>query len=160
MIMKKLRLLVTKQCNRSCEGCCNKYWNLDSLPICTSFKEYDEVLLTGGEPALKPLVVLRTIQKIREQNPEAKIFIYSANIMSCTFTSITDGITYTLHEQSDVKDFLVVNDVIDKSKSNRLNIFKGITLPKDIDLSGWKVKDNMVWDKDCPLPENEVLMRL
>ena len=26
--------------------------------------------------------------------------------------------------------------------------------------NNWKIKDNIVWIKDCPVPTNEVLMRL
>jgi molybdenum cofactor biosynthesis enzyme MoaA len=44
--MKKLRLLVTSECNRSCSGCCNKEWDLDKLPVCESYKDYDEIYLT------------------------------------------------------------------------------------------------------------------
>jgi hypothetical protein len=32
-------------------------------------------------------------------------------------------------------------------------------LPKDIDLSMWKVKD-MEWVKDCPVPEGEDFRRI
>ena len=41
--MKKLRLLVTKNCDRSCPGCCNKDWNLDKLPNATHLN-YDEMV--------------------------------------------------------------------------------------------------------------------
>jgi hypothetical protein len=42
----------------------------------------------------------------------------------------------------------------------RLNVFEGVTIPEDTDLSLWKVKEQMVWIKDCPLPQDEVFMRL
>ena len=43
-------------------------------------------------------------------------------------------------------------------KSLRLKVFKGVDV-SGIDLSLWDVKDNIEWIKDCPLPEDEVLMR-
>jgi molybdenum cofactor biosynthesis enzyme MoaA len=52
--VKKLRLLVTERCARSCSGCCNHDWDLAALPTCESYAGYDEVLLTGGEPMLYP----------------------------------------------------------------------------------------------------------
>jgi len=39
-----------------------------------------------------------------------------------------------------------------------LNVFKGISLD-GIDLSLWKVKENMTWIRDCPLPDNEEFLR-
>ena len=41
--------------------------------------------------------------------------------------------------------------------SMRLNIFKGVEVGK-LELD-WIVKDNIVWIKDCPLPEGETLMK-
>ena len=70
--MKKLRLLITEKCNRKCEGCCNLDWDLQNLPVCTSFKGYDEILLTGGEPQLEPVLILSTVEKIKQQNKTAK----------------------------------------------------------------------------------------
>lgn len=164
--MKKLRLLITEKCNRNCEGCCNKEWDLSSLPICTSFDGYDEIKLTGGEPLLKPSILIDVIAKIRHDNPLAKIFLYTANTYDDTllaFIDLVDGMTYTIHEQKDVQYFLDFNDCLinsDKYKSLRLNIFKGVELPEDVNLSYWKVSMNRVWTKNCPLPNGEVFMRL
>jgi len=47
-----------------------------------------------------------------------------------------------------------------KSVSLRLNIFKGIYIPEVVDLSLWKVKKDMEWISNCPLPEDEVFMKL
>ena len=46
-----------------------------------------------------------------------------------------------------------------KSKSLRLNIFKGIDY-SSIDTSLWDIKDNIEWIKNCPLPKNEVFQKL
>jgi hypothetical protein len=43
-------------------------------------------------------------------------------------------------------------------KSLRLNVFKGVSLA-ELNLSCWKVKPNIKWIKNCPLPEDEVFMR-
>lgn len=166
--MKKLRLLLFKDCNKHCEGCCNQYWDLDNLPVCKSFKEYDEILLTGGEPMLKPELVINTIKKIRKENSTTKIYMYTAQVYKdvriFNILHLLDGITITLHEQSDAYKFLWFNSILNncfnlKNKSLRLNIFKNVDFPT-FNLKNWKIKDNMIWDKNCPLPEYEVLMKL
>jgi hypothetical protein len=166
--MKKLRLLITKKCNRRCKGCCNNDWQLDKLPICTSFENYDEIILTGGEVMLFPNLVIDTINKIRIENPLAKIYMYTAFVFTTRIFEILtllDGITVTLHTQSDVKKFKWFNELLfftDKFlyKSLRLNIFDGIKMPKKINLDNWQVKKNIKWIKNCPLPADEVFMRL
>ena len=85
-----------------------------------------------------------------------------------------DGICLTLHSKLDVTKFVEMNDVMLRHKkyswsdkgfnpdcSLRLNLFADMRalLPKDIDLSMWKVKD-MEWVKDCPVPEGEDFRRI
>lgn len=167
--MKKLRLLITDKCPRSCAGCCNKDWDLNALPICTDFSGYDEIMLTGGEPMLYPDLVNRVLYEIARVNPDALTIMYTARLSSPKDTSNLyymlhklGGITVTLHEQSDVYAFALFNLYLATEdrvkKSLRLNVFKGIELPS-LDLTGWQIKDNIVWLKDCPLPQDEVFMR-
>jgi len=166
--MKKLRLLITKKCNRHCEGCCNKDWDLEKLPICKSFKGYDEIILTGGEPMLFPNLIIDMIEKIRIENSLAKIYMYTAfifTVRSLEILNLLDGITVTLHTQSDVKKFKWFSQHLFYStknlyKSLRLNIFDGIKMPKNLNLRYWQVKKNIKWIKNCPLPKDEIFMRL
>jgi len=59
-IMKKLRLICTYECNRSCKGCCNKQssFTQDNIPTLAREKflheidNYKQVIITGGEPCL------------------------------------------------------------------------------------------------------------
>ena len=73
-----------------------------------------------------------------------------------------DGLTVTLHEPADVEPFLRLDTFISegdvKGKSLRLNVFKGIEVPKL--KHNWEIKDNIERIDDYPLPENEVFMRL
>lgn len=162
--MKKLRLLLTKECDKGCPGCCNKDWDLDNLQICTSFKGYNEILLTGGEPMLDYKLVYQTIKKIRKENSKAKIYMYTAKVdnleESFNILNMIDGITVTLHEESDVPSFLKFENYnYQHNKSLRLNIFKGVSL-NGLEFKNWKIKDNIKWIRNCPLPKDEVFMRL
>jgi len=163
---KKLRLLLFEDCNRTCEGCCNKSWDLKSLSKVTSFKYYYQVMITGGEPMLDPELVMNVARKIREENQETEIILYTAKtnnyLWLIEIMYWVDGITITLHDQSDVKPFKKFDDTAPAhllySKSMRLNVFKGVDT-SSVDTSCYKVKDNMEWIKDCTLPKNEVFMR-
>jgi hypothetical protein len=167
--MKKLRLLVTKDCPRDCAMCCNKGYDLDSLPIVDNF-DYDEILITGGEPLSmenigKTTTLIRYL-KIVDINVNRKIYIYTADCDGVVeIISLVDGVTLTLHTQDDAEDFVFNNDIFFtksriEGKSLKLNIFKGVKLPDKIDLSLWQVKENLVWVKDCPLPTGEEFKKL
>lgn len=74
-----------------------------------------------------------------------------------------DGITLTLHDQKDASlahsfvSWVNIHE-LPKGISLRMNIFKGIDC-SSLDLHKWRVKDNMEWIKNCPLPKDEVFMR-
>lgn len=161
----KLRLLLWEDCNRSCEGCCNKDWNLDKLQNCFSYRGYELIMLTGGEPMLYPSTVLQVVREIRQQTT-APVYVYTADVsdLDAAFAVLdaVDGITLTLHEQADVADFqtfdhcMVMKHIT--GKSLRLNVFKGVDL-SEVDTRGWQVKDGIEWIPDCPLPTDEVFLR-
>ncbi len=164
---KKLRLLLFTECERNCEGCCNKDWDLESIPVVESFKGYDEILLTGGEPMLKPVFVLDTMIKIREENESVKIYLYTAYLTVDLFFILEalHGIVITLHNQSDTHGFLLFDLELSKrswhkSKSLRLNIFDNVSLPNIKLKCDWKIKKNIKWIKNCPLPKGEEFKRL
>lgn len=168
--MKKLRLLLTKDCDRSCKGCCNKDWDLEALETVTAQElgNYDEILVTGGEPLLYPQLLLKELARIRAFSLGAKLIVYTAktdNIgLFVAVNHIVDGMTLTLHTQKDVAKLQEILDYNTRTNqklggSLRINIFKNIDY-SSLDLNGWIIKDNMVWIKDCPLPENEVFKKI
>lgn len=166
----KLRLLITEKCNRNCEGCCNKDWDLSVLPKETDYSQYNTILLTGGEPMLSPFYVINIIKMIRKQNKTGAIILYTAKIDDwnavLAVLHYIDGLTVTLHEQKDVGAFVFLDSLLSNAdlagKSLRLNVFKGVTISKKYgcNLKNWKVKDNIEWIKNCPLPEGEVFKRI
>lgn len=161
--IKKLRLLVTEKCNKYCEMCCNKQWDLKKLPVCKDYSTFDQILLTGGEPMLMPQIIRSIVLKIRTTN-QCPIYLYTAkvdkiqSVLSTLF--FIDGLTLTLHEQKDIKPFLLLNRLLPNGcrKSLRLNIFEGINLPPKQNFGKWVVKE-IQWIENCPLPKNEVFMR-
>jgi hypothetical protein len=167
--MKKLRLLVTKDCPRDCAMCCNKGYDLDSLPIVDNF-DYNEILITGGEPlSMKNIGKTTTLinyLNIIEPKSNRKIYVYTADSDGVVeIISIVAGVTLTLHTQEDVYDFVFNNSnllryIKKQNKSMKLNVFKDVKLPDNIDLSLWQVKKDLVWIKDCPLPTGEEFKRL
>lgn len=166
--MSKLRLLVTKRCNRTCPGCCNKDWDLDNLPVYKYYDDYSEIMLTGGEPLIATDKLCSVVKTLRFFT-SAQIYVYTA--MSSKVLDIlpyVDGVTLTLHEPQDVHWFMPLQAILRemylmhvdyvKNASLRLNIFKGVS-PAYVS-SVWQVRRNMQWIKDCPLPKDEVFMRL
>lgn len=173
--MKKLRLLITEKCNRNCDGCCNKDYELNKLEKFNNSSDtymYDEIILTGGEPMLNYKLVYKHILYLKSIGYFEKIYMYTAKVDKhfelIGLLSMLDGITVTLHEQSDADKFSkFANDLYTiydikylQSKSLRLNIFEGVNLNYiQGHLMFWKIKQNIKWIKDCPLPKDEVFMK-
>ena len=181
---KKLRLLVTEKCHNKCPMCCNNQFDIEKIPVVDRF-DYDEISITGGEPMLtrescdKVLRLVHSFQSVRKAigMPFPKFYLYTAffNFDSITLSSfVFDGICLTPHCKIDVEKFIDINakmlalkesgDVDEEFNhdcSFRLNLFADMKalLPKDIDLSLWKVKE-MEWIKDCPVPEGEDFRRI
>ena len=164
----KLRLLLWPDCNRSCEGCCNKQWDLNALPECTNFTGYDEIILTGGEPLLHPRRVIDTVFAIRKQAPCTPIYLYTAWSKDITtilmVLGFVDGITLTLHRAFDVPNFRNFDSWFDthpnfaKAKSLRLHVFEEVGVK--LRSQHWDVTNDIKWIPNCPLPKDEVFMRL
>lgn len=150
-----LRLLLFSSCNRSCAGCCNNDWDLNALPVAKDFRGYDMVILTGGEPMLNPRLVAATAHRIRCQT-DAPIILYTAKPEQLPeVMPFLDGVTVTLHEQADVPTFRRAAAKL--TGSRRVNVFKDVNVP---DIPGWEMKRDIEWIEDCPLPADEVFMRL
>jgi hypothetical protein len=172
----KLRLLLWPDCGKSCPGCCNKDWDLKTLPIATNLIFYREIILTGGEPMLYPDLLQRVIGEIQATTHSPKIYLYTANTKEydklINIMSGINGVTVTLHDDEDVTDFIKLVEEMNKisainshwldDKSLRLHVFEdvdasaieGINLP-DV----WNVKGHIKWIENCPLPNDEEFKR-
>lgn len=164
MKIDKLRLLLFEECHRGCPGCCNKDYDLQNLPICTDYTPYRTIMLTGGEPMLHPDIICSAVGEIRKQT-NAKIYLYTAMTDGLDdILPIIDGLTLTLHSPQDKVDLerfeSTSKHLYDMSQRGtlRLNVFREVG-----DIHGisqvWRVKPDMVWIPNCPLPDGEVFMR-
>lgn len=173
---KKLRLLVTTKCPNKCPMCCNNSWDFSKLPLVDRW-DYEEIMLTGGEPLLHLGELTSLIKSIKEVtlamgiNP--KVYVYTAVCDSYRLERVlyyADGIVLTPHNKENIEDFKEFNKLVNaypilpnnpfQGKSLRLNLFPDIKeYLKDEDLSGWQVK-GMHWIKDCPVPEGEDFRRI
>ena len=172
MRKKKLRLLVTKYCERDCAGCCNKDIDLDALPVAQSYKGYKEISISGGEPLSDMYSLENVIKKIKRVNKSAKIYVYTSR--SEEFDQFRylmqlkiSGITLTVHNKSDKLNFYKLNTKLAddfrpfREASLRLIVLKGVNIDPDIFGNGiWHLKNNVEWQEKCPLPEGEELMRV
>lgn len=180
---KKLRLLVTAKCHNKCPMCCNNQFDIEKIPVVDRL-DYDEISITGGE-SLMPghcNTTLRLVDSIKTIQyamglPISKFYLYTSFFGSATLricSCIFDGICLTPHKKEGIDKFININakmlelkkrgntsDNFNLNCSLRLNLFADMKalLPKDIDLSLWKVKE-MEWIKDCPVPEGEDFRRI
>lgn len=167
---KKLRLLVTAQCPHNCPMCCNKQFDLMKLPVVNRL-DYDEVMITGGEPLIYPFGVRELVKGMRLLCPTStKFYLYTSVADPYRFLNVldmVDGVVLTPHNQQDVvalwtlNKFLLSRPVLTQNKSLRLCLFSDIRemLPPEMDLSLWKIK-NIEWKEDCPVPAGEDFCRL
>lgn len=79
-----------------------------------SLKDYDEILITGGEPMLNPLRTLNIIKDIRALFPEKLIYLYTAYLKYPEMSDIppileaVDGMQFSLHENADYYDLMAL----------------------------------------------------
>lgn len=167
----RLRLLMFEECHNDCKLCVNKNFDLDELGVIFDGKElkkYSEIILTGGEPMLRPNYVKSVIRWVRKHT-DAPIFIYISKLDNIEaimeIAEMVDGLTVTIHYQIWVNDFLRLDEAMRRSGrftdwSGRLKVFSYIKMNTSQAHELWDVRDNEVWIVDCPLPEGEEFKRL
>lgn len=178
----KGRVIVTKKCNRKCKGCCNDYLGLVDKVDFDSLFQYDEIIITGGEPMMISERVVEMIHRLKFSGYQGKIWLYTASSRRLNrywavemLIDEVDGITYTLHYSS--KEDKLKRDLTDlrrldqyladhawsrEGKSDRLYIDSRIYNQEYVDSLKykWAVVKPLEWkdNGDCPLPEGEELV--
>ena len=119
---KKCRLLLTTKCPNNCPLCCNKQFDLfKDVPIIDRWN-YDEFILTGGEPLMNITTLLDFIYNLtaihKYMGTSPKIYLYTSICNPHIWDEIIpffDGITYTVHTQQNAKE-LITLITVHKSK--------------------------------------------
>lgn len=171
--MRSARVITTFECNRNCPYCSNNYESLisqareeDNLDF---VKNYDEIILTGGEPMLYPGQLSNLILRIRGIKSDVKIYLYTAYYRKELENIIRyiDGLTYTLHKNTIWKDInkfdLVEHLAINYNNSNKsFRLFINENSKHSISIIPF------VWDRikiagtlseeDCDYPEDDLII--
>jgi hypothetical protein len=174
-MVSKARLLITKSCRRNCSYCCNNHPDLikqmTTINTLEALVDYDEIMLTGGEPMDDSSRTENILHQIRWINSYATLLMYTARydesgIRRCL--PLLNGVQYTLHKSStiqDIDDFCRFQDHVAPfaiTKSFRLSIHPEIKFFIPVNPSIWKRVEVKPWmeDGNCPLPKGETLLVL
>lgn len=169
-----LRLLIYRDCNRACSYCCNNKQQFEQAYLPNiDIKKYNSISISGGEPALYPDVTMTISQYIyNNMNHMSSIYLYTAGHKNLNqwlldkdnlelFFRIFNGVTYTIHSESDVEDFEMFNKITQYRKplffSRRLRIMCDIVLP---DCCAWEDIKYIVPLEQCPPPAEEEVFEL
>ena len=178
---KQARLIITFECERQCPGCCNHYKSImqhAKKAELKDLKDYEVVMLTGGEPMLDWKHTLEIAKTLKAQNPQVKVYLYTAHhrfpSVLKTILEVVDGIQYSIHENASYGDYLDFHDfqhVIQQypNKSFRLYIDpKGNDKPlaicpnlwKRVEVKAWLTEEQLLALQPNGLPQNEDLFIL
>ncbi len=132
---KIIHIMVTSLCGRNCPHCCNKQYDLNSIPYVTDeeLRNADTICITGGEPFLfanPPQIATYYKQKYKNIK---NIYVYTNAFelaqylmdSPCVDMSHIDGVSVSIKHRKDVTFFnvLVGDERIEGMKSNRLYLF-------------------------------------
>jgi molybdenum cofactor biosynthesis enzyme MoaA len=115
--MKNLRLLVTTYCPKNCEMCCNKDQDLASLPVVDNFDNYNEIIITGGEPLTEEAFdkTVSLVKYLQDWYDSKRVIIYTADAFGL-YRFLTknkvDGVTFSIHSNEDLDKFYQLNSLI------------------------------------------------
>ncbi len=169
---KTARVIVTYKCNRSCPGCCNVHGNaIRKIGSINELLEYEEVVITGGEPMLLGWKLLDFIRKLRRIGFSGKIYMYSAwwskKIHDIHILQCVDGITYTLHSEmndDDISRYKELSDILwaIDSLDNRLFVdertWDRFHASENRRTRPWKEVRKLEWKAECnPAPNEELV---
>lgn len=179
-----LHLFITNKCRHNCELCCNKFYDIEKIPVVTVdlLKSVETVCLTGGEPfGIDADLFEPFVERLRNQYPNIKnLYVYTSGYEIGERTAVASRLTSSRIRKlvnginiapKDFKDWVgfqkLLNaypDVFDEESSNRLYVFKEmkpVFESMHLDLS--KRNINIIyrkWMKTFNTPDNEHFARL
>lgn len=168
-----LHLMITDQCDRNCKYCCNKQYDVNSIPFATQedFKSVDTVCLTGGEP-FKYEEPCYIAGGLKNDYPNIKnIYVYTNAVElleylheedkfpleSSEFSNL-DGLSVSIKNLMDLQVFqeFVDHPLVKCLKSNLLYVFDNL-FPEYV---GNFKAINREWQEDFKPAKNTIFRRL
>ena len=150
----KIHLMVTTLCDRDCKYCCNKQYDLDTIPTVTTeeLAACHTVYITGGEPFLfsNPVEIaiflksrypnIKTIRVYTNASAVEDYIEWYDNKYINKFESI-DGLSVSIKDKDDWYAFPnIMSDAdVRRMESNYLYLFNGF---------------------ECPTPKDSLLMAM
>jgi pyruvate-formate lyase-activating enzyme len=143
-------------------------------------RDYDTLMLTGGEPMLYPDRIIKIARILRKVSPSAQIFLYTALHKDDgeleRVLKYVDGVQFSLHKEAndkDIEQFQAFQRVANKwkgSKSFRLYVDKAMShaervkiIPsvwKRFEIKPWASEDELKAQQPGGLPSGEELFIL
>jgi len=146
-MLRKARLILNWSCGRTCPLCCNDYKIIMASRIMVTnldmFADYDEVMLTGGDPLLmKKEDLLAIAQRLRKLNV-SKIYLYTTwwNGNADAVLPLIDGVHFSLHPDAGQREIKLLHHVEEAAikypnKSFRLFVDAVLKMP-EVRESAW-----------------------
>lgn len=138
-----MHLLITDKCDRDCKWCCNKQYDVKSIPVVSKveFKLVDTVCLTGGEPFKygEPCAIAMWL-KATYQNIK-NVYVYTnaapllewiekndSNRFGCLGFLFLNGLSVSIKTVDDLNAFqlLALHPLIKSLTSNYLYVMNGL----------------------------------
>jgi len=164
------RLILFLDCDRGCPDCCNEFPEhkdaAQSIASLDELERYEEIVVTGGEPMLKPNETLGFLRELRERFPKKKIYMYTARYVPELEEALDylDGLHFTVHEKPTRRE-LVGLSVVQSMLWERKGSFR---LYVDNRVGDYLLLIPSVWTRiemkpllgpgECPVPEHEDLL--
>jgi MoaA/NifB/PqqE/SkfB family radical SAM enzyme len=113
-----MHLMVTSLCDRDCKYCCNKQYDLNSIPYATDeeLREVETLYLTGGEPFAytKPNAMAYHYKHKYPNIMRVIVYTNACELWSSWITNRTplgniDGLNISI---KNLGDYLVLDDII------------------------------------------------
>lgn len=134
-----VHLMITRMCDNPCPLCCNKQYDLDTVPVVTveELKAAHTVMLTGGEPFYLRSILVFCI-RLRLNYPNVKqLYIYTSGFQmfvndgiegyTTQFSANVDGINFSPKRRADyvaIKKMLTNKNLVfnffANTRSNRI----------------------------------------
>jgi hypothetical protein len=130
--------------------------------------EYDEVMITGGEPMLYPARTLQVAEALKVQRPDRLVYLYTALFVTSVaqVLDVVDGAHYTLHADATGIDLAGVvwfqAMILGRKGSYRLYVHPEAEGRLEVNLAAWTRIEKKPWlgEDECCLPEDEELLVL